>query len=235
MLDLPAAGPPTAHALVAHCFTCGKDLKSLVRLCRALAARGLGVLRFDFTGIGESEGQFAGTTFSSNIGDVLAAVAFLREERRAPAILLGHSLGGTAILAAAARVPEARLVATIAAPSDTATFRETLLRLAPDLEARGTGDIVLGGRRFTLGADLLADLDRHDIAACARTLGKPLVVFHSPQDETLPVEHGYRLFEAASEPRSFVALDGADHLLLQDQRHVRFVADVIAAWAARDA
>ncbi len=227
----PAA--PRAAAVLSHCFTCGKDLKSLVRLARALAAHGIACLRFDFTGVGESEGDFAATNFTSNVGDVVAAAAFLRTERLVPAVLIGHSLGGAATLVAAQDVPECRLVATIAAPGDTAPFRETLLRLAPGLAAGGTGEIVLGGRRFPVSPALLDDLLAHDVRAAAASLGRALLVFQSPQDETVDPAAGQALFAAAREPKSFISLDGADHLMLDSEPDTRFIADVIAAWVAR--
>lgn len=231
-LELPD-GAPRAAAVLSHCFTCGKDLKSLVRLARELARRGIACLRYDVTGIGESEGDFAQTSFSSNVGDVVAAAGALRHLGHPPRILVGHSLGGAATLVAARRIPEAGLVATIAAPSDTAQFARTLRRLVPTLESEGEGEIVLGGRRFPLRRHLLDDLAAHDLDAAIADLGLPLLVFQSPDDDIVPAEEGERLFARARGPKNFVALDGADHLMLAGEEHTRYVASMIAAFAAR--
>ncbi|MCE5246573.1 alpha/beta hydrolase [bacterium] len=228
-------GPERATALFAHCFTCGKDLKSIVRLTRELAARGVASLRFDFSGVGESEGDFAETSFSTNVADILAAADFLRGRGLAPALLVGHSLGGTATLAAAGRVAEARLVATIAAVSRADHFRETLLRLAPELPTAGRAEIVLGGRRVALGPRLLDGLDQRRLDEEIAALGKPLLVFHSPQDETVPFAEAERIFALARPPKSFLCLDGADHLLLRAEKDVRYVAAVLAAALERGA
>jgi putative redox protein len=230
----PAAFPePLAWALLAHCFTCGKDLKSLVRLARALAERGVAVLRFDFTGIGESGGAFEETTFSTHLGDITAAADWLRAQHRAPELLIGHSLGGTASLAAAREVPESQLVVTIASPSSTARFRETLERRVPALAEGGEGTITLGGRGFRLRRHLLDDLGEHRMHEAIAQLGRALMVFHSPSDESLELEQALAIFEQAAQPKSFVTLPGADHLLFSDERDAVFVADVVAAWVRR--
>jgi putative redox protein len=233
-LDLPDAPlEPEAWALFAHCFTCSKDLKALARLSLALVERGFGVLRFDFTGLGESEGDFAATTFSSNLGDLEAAAEYLRAQGRGPQLLLGHSLGGAAVLAAAARVPQAEAVAVLGAPSSTDHLRRALLLQAPELEALGEAEVELAGRRFRIRRELLADLERQQMEAAIAGLGRPLVVFHSPDDEVVEVEEGQRIFAAARHPKSFVSLPGADHLLLRDPADARYVGDVLSAWAAR--
>ncbi len=231
-LELPD-GTPRAAAVLGHCFTCGKDLKSLVRLARELAARGVASLRFDVTGVGESAGEFAATSFSSIAGDTVAAADFLRELGHPPALLVGHSLGGTAMLAAAPRVPDCRLVATIASPGDTARFRATLLKLAPEALTAGEDEIVLGGRRFTIRRHLLDDLAEHRLHEAIAQLGRALIVFQSPVDETLDPAEGLRLFDRAAAPKSFVALPGASHLMLEDEATTRYIADVLAAWVAR--
>jgi len=229
-------GSPRAYALFAHCFTCGKDAKAAVRISRALAERGIAVLRFDFTGLGESEGDFAGTGFSSNLEDLVAAADFLRSHYQAPQLLVGHSLGGAAALAAAARIPESRAVSTIGAPADTRHLRETLLARAPHLAEEPeteAAEVSLGGRRFRIGRGLLADLEEGRVEPAVAALGRALLLFHSPVDEIVGIEHARRLFEAAAHPKSFISLDGADHLLLADQQDSRFVAELLAAWSGR--
>lgn len=224
---------PRAYALFAHCFTCSKDLKAVSRISRGLIERGIGVLRFDFTGLGESEGEFAATNFSTNLQDLLAAVELLRREFRAPELLIGHSLGGAAVLAVAADVPEAVAVATIGAPSDTQHLRETLIDQAPELTRQGEAEVTLAGRRFRIRRQLLDDLDQERVIAAVRTLRKPLLVLHSPVDQVVGIDHARRLYEAAHHPKSFVSLDQADHLLLDDPADARYVADILAGWSSR--
>ena len=231
-VELPV-GRPTACALFAHCFTCGKDLKAVVRISRALAERGVAVFRFDFTGLGESEGDFAETNFSSNLEDLVAAAELMRGEWGGAQILIGHSLGGAAVLAAARRIPEVKAVATIAAPSDTEHLRETLVDIAPEIESEGEAEVNLGGRPVRVKNQLLVDLEEQSMMASIHNLGLPLLIFHSPTDEVVGIDHARRIYKAARHPKSFVALDGADHLLLTREEDSRFVADVLAAWAGR--
>lgn len=234
-LELPENGAPWAAALLGHCFTCGKDLKSLVRLARELAARGIASLRFDVTGIGESGGDFAETSFSSVVDDTRAAARALAALGHPPVMLVGHSLGGTAMLAAAPDIPESRLVATIGSAGSTALMRRTLERLAPDL-GQGPADassIVLGGRRFEIRRQLLDDLAEHTFHERLAHLGRALIVFQSPDDDTVPLAEGLALFERAAQPKAFVALEGAEHLMLDGERDTRYIADVLAAWGRR--
>lgn len=224
---------PTGYALFAHCFTCSKDIKAAGWISRALVERGIAVLRFDFTGIGESEGEFASTDFSSNLDDLAAAADFLRREREAPHLLVGHSLGGTAVLAAAERIPEARAIATIGAPSSTEHLRNILVHLSPELEARGEAEIDLGGmQRFRVRKQLLTDLAEDHLKGVLSRLHRPLLLFHSPVDNTVGIEHAHRLFEAAKHPKSYISLGMADHLLSRE-RDARYVGEVLAAWAGR--
>lgn len=226
-------GTPAAYAIFCHCFTCSKNHKAAGRISEALTAREIAVLRFDFTGIGESEGDFAETDFSSNLDDLVAAADFLRREREAPRLLVGHSLGGAAVLAAAARIPEAAAVATIAAPSDTEHLRDTLVRLSPELEARGEAEVDLGGGRpFRIRKQLLDDLAADHLQGTLAELHKPLVIFHSPVDRVVAIHHAERLFLGAKHPKSFISLDKADHLLT-DERDARHAGEVLAAWALR--
>ena len=234
-LEVPA-GKPRAFVLFAHCFTCSKDLKSVGWISRALVDRGLGLLRFDFTGLGESAGDFADTNFSSNIEDLVAAADWLREHHEAPAVLVGHSLGGAAVLAGAHRIPESRAVATIGAPSEPVHLTETLLAAAPGLE-EGAGDeaveVRLAGRPFRIKRQLVEDLEESRLSAAIGSLGRALLIFHSPVDEVVGIDHARKIYKAARHPKSFVSLDGADHLLLGREDDARFVGEVLASWAAR--
>ncbi len=224
---------PRACALFAHCFTCSKDLKATARISRALVERGIAVLRFDFTGLGESEGDFADTNFSSNLEDLLAAVEFMRANYQAPKLLIGHSLGGAAVLATAGRVPEAVAVATLGAPSDTGHLGEGILRSAPELEAADEAEVVLAGRPFRVRRQLIDDLAQQRVLSAVRKLDKPLLILHSPVDDVVDVDHARRIYQAAKHPKSFVSLDDADHLLLKDPADARYVAEVLAAWSGR--
>ncbi len=224
---------PAAFAIFAHCFTCSKDLKAVRWIGEGLAEEGIAVLRFDFTGMGESEGRFEDTNFTTNIEDVVAAADFLRESYRAPRLLIGHSLGGAAVLAAASRIPEVAAVATIAAPSTTQELCRHLAGLAPGIETHGEADIQIGGRPVRIKRQLLDDLETHSLEEAIRSLNRPLLIFHSPSDPVLSIRHAYRIYELASEPRSIVSLDRADHLLLQDERDARFVSKILASFAER--
>lgn len=231
LLDLPP-GPVHAYAVFAHCFTCSKDVFAAARISSALAEHGIGVLRFDFTGLGMSGGEFANTNFSSNIGDLLCAVDFMRQNLEAPKILIGHSLGGAAILAAAGEIPEARAVATIGAPADARhvvqSFQADLTRIEEDGEA----EVELAGRRFQIRKQFIDDLNEHDLGERISALRKPLLIFHAPRDEIVGIENAGRIFDAAKHPKSFVSLDDADHLLTR-RRDALYVAEVLAAWAGR--
>lgn len=224
---------PRAYALFAHCFTCSKDLKAVSRISRALVERGIAVLRFDFTGLGESAGDFADSNFSSNLEDLLAAADYLRRNHRAPELLIGHSLGGAAMLVAASKVPESVAVATLGAPSDTGHLRDTLLRSAPELAEEAEAEVVLAGRKFRIRRQLLEDLEDHKVLAAVRELGRPLLVCHSPVDEVVDVDHARRIYEAAQHPKSYLSLDQADHLLIRDPQDARWIAEMLAAWSSR--
>ena len=230
-LELPE-GEPCAYALFAHCFTCGKDVLAASRICKALTEYGIAVLRFDFTGLGGSGGDFGNTDFSSNIEDLVLAADHLRTTHAAPTLLIGHSLGGAAVLAARRRIPEARAVATIGAPADPEHVLHLLDHSREDIERDGSADVVLGGRKFRLRAGFLADIAAQPQARCIATLGAALLVMHSPVDELVGVEHARRIFDTARHPKSFIAVDGADHLLTK-RTDAEFVADVLAAWSRR--
>ncbi|HEX7790334.1 MAG TPA: alpha/beta fold hydrolase, partial [Afipia sp.] len=230
-LDLPD-GAPTAYALLAHCFTCGKDVLAARRIAEGLARHGIATLRFDFTGIGASEGEFANTTFSSNIADLVLAADHLRKTKRAPSILIGHSLGGAAILAAASLIPEATCIATIAAPSDPSHVTHLFKDHIPAIREQGELEVQLSGRPFRIKREFLDDVAEHRLTETVAKLHKPLLIFHSPTDDYVGIDNATRLFVAAKHPKSFISLAGADHLLTQ-KRDAVYVADMIAAWAAR--
>src|SRR5215218_1888291 len=230
-LELPD-GEPAAFALFAHCFTCGKDTLAAKRISVALAAKGIAVLRFDFTGLGSSEGDFANSTFSSNVADLVRAADHLRDTRKAPAILIGHSLGGAAILAAAGRIPEAKAVVTIAAPSDPAHVTHLFKDHIADIRTQGKVEVQLAGRPFQISREFLEDVAEHNLMAHIARLHKALLVMHSPTDDTVGVDNATNIFVAAKHPKSFVSLSGADHLL-SGKRDAAYVAGVIAAWAER--
>jgi uncharacterized OsmC-like protein/fermentation-respiration switch protein FrsA (DUF1100 family) len=230
-LDLPE-GEPAAFALFAHCFTCGKDVLAAKRIAVALAAKGIAVLRFDFTGLGSSEGDFANSTFSSNVADLVRAADHLRETRKAPAILIGHSLGGAAVLAAARQIPEAKAVVTIAAPSDPAHVTGLFADRIDDIRKHGEVEVSLAGRPFHIKREFLDDIAEHNLMDDIARLHKALLVMHSPTDDTVGIDNATRIFVAAKHPKSFVSLADADHLL-SDRRDSMYAADVIAAWAER--
>lgn len=230
LLDSPIE-EPRAYALFAHCFTCGKDLRAAKRIAEALTALGIAVLRFDFTGLGSSEGEFANTTFSSNVADLLAAADALRRTKRAPAILIGHSLGGAAVLAAAAEVPEARAVVTIAAPCDPAHVAG-LLKNRGDVDAAGDINVTLAGRSFRVSRAFLDDVAQQRLRDRIGALHKALLLFHSPTDDIVGIENASFIFTAAKHPKSFVSLAGADHLLSR-RSDAAYVGSVIRAWAQR--
>ncbi len=231
LLDEPAV-PPRAYALFAHCFTCGKDVHAAKRIAQALTSLGVGVLRFDFTGLGASEGEFANTTFSSNVADLAAAADELRRIRRAPEILIGHSLGGAAVLAAASEVPEARAVVTIGAPCDPAHVTGLLKNHIEEINARGEVEVTLAGRPFRVRRAFLDDIAEQKLSDRIAKLRKALLIFHSPTDDLVGIENAGRIFAAARHPKSFVSLAGADHLL-SHRSDAAYVANVIHAWAQR--
>jgi putative redox protein len=230
-LDLPD-GEPTAYALLAHCFTCGKDVLAAKRIAEGLAKHGIATLRFDFTGIGASEGEFANSTFSSNIADLVLAADHLRTAKRPPSILIGHSLGGAAILAAASMIPEAKCVATIAAPSDPEHVTHLFQEHIPAIREQGELEVTLAGRPFRIKREFLDDVAEHRLTETVAKLHKPLLIFHSPTDDYVGIDNATRIFIAAKHPKSFISLAGADHLLTQ-KRDAAYVADMISTWAMR--
>src|SRR4051794_29199760 len=231
LLDTPT-GEPTAYALFAHCFTCGKDVLAAKRIAEGLTSRGIAVLRFDFTGLGASEGEFANTHFSSNVADLVAAADHLREMYRAPAILIGHSLGGAAVLAAAAQILEARAVVTIGAPANPAHVTGLFKEHVADIHAKGEVEVALAGRPFRIRKEFLDDVAEQKLHECLSNLRKALLVLHSPTDDLVGIENASAIFTAAKHPKSFISLSGADHLLSKRADGV-YAAEVIAAWSQR--
>ncbi len=230
-LDAPN-GTVRGYALFAHCFTCSKDVFAASRIASALAAHGIATLRFDFTGLGASEGEFANTNFSSNVSDLVAAANWLRENRAAPELLIGHSLGGAAVLAGAGDIAELKAVATIGAPADADHVVHNFQASLDAIESDGEATVSLAGREFTIKKQFLDDVRGTSLKDRISALKPALIVFHAPLDQTVGIENASSIFSAARHPKSFVSLDGADHLLSRRQDAV-FVADVLAGWANR--
>jgi putative redox protein len=230
-LETPRTAP-IAYALFAHCFTCGKDIAAASRISRALCDHGIAVLRFDFTGLGGSDGDFANTNFSSNVGDLVAAANFLRETYHAPKLLVGHSLGGAAVIAAADSVPECKAVATIGAPSDPGHVTHLFEGHLDEIAADGEAEVQLAGRPFRIKKQFVEDVSERTLTAALGSLRRALCVFHSPIDELVGISNARDIFVAAKHPKTFVSLDNADHLL-RSVRDAQYTATVLAAWASR--
>lgn len=246
IVDLPVE-EPKALAIFAHCFTCSKDIKATVRIARALAAAGYGVLRFDFMGLGDSEGDFADSNFSTNCADLRAAVRFASENFKAPSLLVGHSFGGAASLTVAESLPTVLGVSTIAAPSDTHHLADLLERMNPSIAQSGSGEVTIGGRTYAITQQMLDDFRQFDMAHTLQRLTKPVLIFHAPGDQTLRFSHALRLLRAltrgtaeraeghhdAHSLASLISLPGADHLLTNRPGDVETVAAMIATWWQR--
>jgi putative redox protein len=231
ILDLPLASP-RAFALFAHCFTCSKNLRAATNISRALTEAGFAVLRFDFTGLGQSEGEFADTNFSSNVDDLLAAARFLQDDYEAPSLLIGHSLGGTAVLQVARDIPSAVAVATIGSPADPGHVAHLFAGAQDRLEEEGIAEVRLGGRPFTIKRQFLDDLRKHNMPAAIGGLRKALLIMHAPLDDIVELDNASALFSAAKHPKSFVSLDNADHLLTREEDSL-YAGQVLAAWSSR--
>ncbi len=231
-LDLPVDGRFHATALFAHCFTCTKNLKAVNHISRSLTRQGIAVFRFDFTGLGESEGDFADTNFSSNVDDLVAAAAYLEQQFQAPQILIGHSLGGAAVLQATSRIPATKAVVTIGAPCQPKHVSHLLQSSRSEIEAEGEARVLLAGRTFTIRKQFLDDLAEQRMTETIRNLDAALLVMHSPLDNTVGIENAAHIFQSARHPKSFVTLDQADHLL-SNGADAQYAGTVLAAWAAR--
>ena len=230
-LDLPV-GKPAAFALFAHCFTCSKDIPAARRIAQRLASLGIAVLRFDFTGLGHSGGEFANTSFSSNVEDLLLAANYLRDNFQAPQLLIGHSLGGAAILATAGRIAEAKAVITIGAPADPKHVTHNFQSHVATIETQGQARVTLGGRPFTIKQQFLADIAKTKLEDHIHSLKKALLVLHAPQDQTVELDNAAQIFQMAKHPKSFITLDDADHLLTKT-KDAEYVAELIAAWVQK--
>jgi len=231
-LDLPVDEKPLAYAIFAHCFTCTKNFNAVVNIDKALARERIAVMRFDFTGLGESEGDFSETNFSTNVSDLIAAAEFLGVNFEAPQILIGHSLGGAAVIQAALRISSVRAVATIAAPYDISHMARLLEGSREEMETRGEARIGIGGRTFLIRKQFLDNLGENRMQDTLRNLRKPLLIFHSPLDTVVSIDNAAQIFQAARHPKSFVSLDHADHLL-SDREDSLYVGRVLAAWARK--
>ncbi len=216
-------------AVFAHCFTCSKNLNAVTNISRALTQNGIAVLRFDFTGLGESEGEFADTNFSSNVDDILAAVSFTEEKFHLPSVLIGHSLGGAAVLIAATKLPKLKAVATIGAPFEPAHVTHHVKNNIDEIKTKGEAEVSIGGRPFTIKKQFLEDLEKFDADKKIREIKKPLLILHSPQDLIVGIENAAKIYQAAVHPKSFISLDGADHLLTNKEDSV-YAGTMIANW-----
>jgi uncharacterized OsmC-like protein/fermentation-respiration switch protein FrsA (DUF1100 family) len=231
-LELPEDEKPIAYALFAHCFTCTKNLKAAVSISHALSRRKIAVLRFDFTGLGESEGDFSETTFSSDVSDLVAAAQFLEKKYEAPRLLIGHSLGGTAVLQAAVEIPSTAAVATIAAPSRPSHVLRLLGGSENEIDRRGEATVRIADRDFTVKKRFLDDLKAQKPEEALRAFKAALLVMHSPRDRIVSIDNAADIYKAARHPKSFVSLDPADHLL-SDPEDSLYAGSIIATWADR--
>ena len=230
-LDMPE-GEPHAYAIFAHCFTCSKNLWASRNVSQALTESGCGVLRFDFTGIGRSEGEFARTTFTTNLQDLEKAAEYLAEHHGAPSLLVGHSLGGAAVVHAAGKIASVRAVATIGAPYEPGHVKHLFHAAIDTIHEAGEAEVTIGGRPFLIRREFLEDLERDGLVQVIRGMRRALLVLHAPMDDVVGIENAQHLFEAAMHPKSFVSLDTADHLLTEEADAL-YAGRVIAAWAAR--
>jgi uncharacterized OsmC-like protein/alpha/beta superfamily hydrolase len=231
-LDMPVDEKPIAFGIFAHCFTCTKNFRAVVNINRALAMHGIAVLRFDFTGLGESEGDFPETTFSTNVSDLVSASDFLKENFEAPKLLIGHSLGGAAVLQAAAKISSCRAVATLSAPSDLSSMAQLLTSSAEEIRTRGEAEIHLAGRTFRIKRQFVDDLETFRMQETIRNLKKPLLILHSATDQVVGIQNAWEIFQTAEYPKSLISLEKADHLLSKREDSL-YVGDLLAAWAGR--
>ena len=231
-IEFPEEGKLVGFALFAHCFTCNKNLTAVRSIGRSMTDNGIAVLRFDFTGLGESEGDFEHTNFSSNVDDLIYAAKFLEENYQAPSILIGHSLGGAAVIFAANQIKSVKAVATVGAPSSPKHVSHLLKSGIKEIEEAGEATMLIGGREFTIQKHFLEDINEKNMTKTVKELKKPILVLHSPQDTTVEIENASQIYQSAWHPKSFVSLDGADHLL-SNKEDSRYVGQMIATWSKR--
>src|SRR5690606_1138828 len=231
-LELPIHEPPTSFAIFVHCFTCSKNVHAATRLSRSLTQAGIGVLRFDFTGLGNSDGDFSNTNFSTNVSDLISAYHHMLENNMTPQLLIGHSLGGAAVLAAKDSMPEIKGVVTINAPSDTQHVELLFEEDIKEIETQGIASVTLAGRQFVIKKQFLDDVRSINLENKISNLGVPLLIFHTPQDRVVSPDHALKIYTAASQPKNLLSLEGASHML-NDRADSNYVAAIISAWAQR--
>ncbi len=231
-LEFPVVQYPHNYVVFAHCFTCTKNLKAIKNIVQAMTGHGFAVLRFDFTGLGESMGEFSDTNFSGNTEDLVSAADYLKEHYKAPSMLIGHSLGGAAVLIAAAEIPSIKAVVTIGAPSDPVHVKNLIKSSIAEIEAEGKATVNIGGQSFTIKKQFLDDLESNSLRKTVKQLRMPILIMHSPQDSTVGIKNAEEIYKTAHHPKSFVSLDGADHLL-SESKDSRYVGNLIAGWAER--
>jgi len=231
-LELPMVGQPHAYAIFAHCFTCSKNLNAVTNITRALTQNNIAVLRFDFTGLGQSKGAFEDSTFSSNVGDLISAYKYLEENYEAPQIIIGHSLGGTAVLHTSGQLPAVKAVVTLGAPFDPPHVAHLLSESIEEIREKGVATVNIGGRPFKIKKKFLDDLENRDSRSIIRNLDRALLILHSPQDQIVDISNAAQIYDSAKHPKSFISLDGADHLLSRAGDSL-YVGDVIASWSKR--
>lgn len=231
-IDEPDSGDCKTTLLFAHCFTCNKNLRAIGHISRALTDKGIGVFRFDFTGLGESEGDFSESTFSHDVQDLIAAAGYMHKNWIAPKILMGHSLGGAAILQAANSIPSSEAVTTVGSPCNPQHVQHLLDDKKDEIEQKGEAEVVLAGRRFKIKKKFLDDLAEQTMDEVIRNLNKALLIFHSPVDKTVGIDNAAHIYKLAKHPKSFISLDDADHLLTKDD-DAQYVGNVTTAWAER--
>lgn len=232
-IDYPDSGEVRSWVLFAHGFSIGKDLKPIRTISKALVEDGYGMLRFDFTGLGESDGDFSNTNFTSNCDDIRAAAKFMEESNKAPCVLIGHSFGGTASLNIANEIPSVKAVATIGSPCDTKHIVHQFGNKLEEIFIEGEAQVLLAGRPFTIKEQFINDIRSQDMISQIEELKVALMIFHSPQDKVVNIDNAGHIYSRAHHPKSFVSLDGADHLLLRNSKDAEYVAHVLTAWAER--